>query len=80
MRGALFSAFVVHALALSARRRPCLLRPTTLVRAAAASGRRPCHLRSPTLLRAAAASDDNGAVWQRIAPTITGLDRVQAFA
>jgi hypothetical protein len=52
MRGALFSAFVVQALA----------------------------LRSPTRLRAAAASDDNGAVWQRIAPAVAGLDRVQAFA
>ena len=75
MRGEVFSAFVAHALALSARRRPCLLRSPTLVRAAAASGRRPCHLRSPTRLRAAAASDDNGAVWQRIAPTVAGLDR-----
>ena len=41
MRGALFSAFVVHALALSAR---------------------------------------HDQIWQRVAPTIAGLDRVQAFA
>ena len=80
MRGALFSAFVAHALALSARRRPCLLRSPTLVRAAAASGRRPCHLRSPTRLRAAAVSDDNGAEAVVRAAAVAGLDRVQAFA
>ena len=73
MRGALFSAFVAHALALSARRQFCGPRSPPLHRASDDNS-------SPTRLRAAAASDDNGAVWQRIAPTITGLDRVQAFA
>ena len=73
MRGALFSAFVVHALALSARRQFCRPRSPPLHRASDDNS-------SPTRLRAAAASDDNGAVWQRVAPTIAGLDRVQAFA
>ena len=83
MRGALFSAFVVHALALSARRRPCLLRPPTLVRAAAAND----DNEAEAVVREGARHDqvwqrvvEADEVWQRIAPTIAGLDRVQAFA
>ena len=83
MRGALFSAFVAHALALSARRRPCLLRPPTLVRAAAAND----DNEAEAVVREGARHDqvwqrvvEADEVWQRIAPTIAGLDRVQAFA
>ena len=73
MRGALFSAFVVHALALSARRQFCRPRSPPLHRASDDNS-------SPTRLRAAAASDDNGAEAVVRAAAVTGLDRVQAFA
>ena len=83
MRGALFSAFVAHALALSVRRRPCLLRSPTLVRAAAAND----DNEAEAVVREGARHDqvwqrvvEADEVWQRIAPTIAGLDRVQAFA
>ena len=87
MRGALFSAFVAHAMALFARRRPCLLRPPKLLRAAAASDDNGAEAVDRDQVWQRVANDDNGAeaarddrVWQRLAPTVAGLDRVQAFA
>ena len=73
MRGALFSAFVAHALALSARRQFCGPRSPPLHRASDDNS-------SPKHSRAAAASDDNGAEAVVRAAAVAGLDRVQAFA
>ena len=73
MRGALFSAFVAHALALSARRQFCGPRSPPLHRASDDNS-------SPKHSRAAAASDDNGAEAVVREAAIAGLDRVQAFA
>ena len=73
MRGEVFSAFVAHALALSARRQFCGPRSPPLHRASDDNG-------SPKHSRAAAASDDNGAEAVVRAAAVAGLDRVQAFA
>ena len=71
MRGALFSAFVAHALALSARRQFCGPRSPPLHRASDDNSS-PKH-------SGARGSDDNGAPVVRAA-AVAGLDRVQAFA